>query len=92
VYRVKLGAGQRLKVFLRGPAGTETNLILCSAPAPVTSRPVGGHPGTAPDTVEAGGAERVLSYTAPAAGWHYVEVKMSGPGSGRYSLRIAKTR
>jgi hypothetical protein len=38
------------------------------------------------------GPNESLSYTSPAAGWHYVEVKMSGPGSGRYSLRFAKTR
>jgi subtilisin family serine protease len=92
VYRVNVRAGERLKVFLRGPAGTETNLILW--------RPGTEHvEGLSPDIQERrltqskrAGPNESLSYTAPATGWHYVEVKMTGPGSGRYSLRIAKTR
>lgn len=92
VYRVKVGAGERLKVFLRGPAGTQTNLILW--------RPGTEHvEGLSADIQERRltqsartGPNESLSYTAPAAGWHYVEVKMTGQGSGRYSLRIAKTR
>ena len=92
VYRVKLGAGERLKVFLRGPAGTETNLILWrpgtdhveGLPADLQGRRLTQSKRTGPN--------ESLSYRAAAAGWHYVEVKMSGPGSGSYSLRIAKTR
>ena len=38
------------------------------------------------------GANEALSYRATAGGWYYVQVKMAAPGSGRYSLRLVKTR
>jgi stage II sporulation protein D len=92
VYRVKVAAGERLKVFLRGPAGTQTNLVLW--------RPGTDHvEGLSADIQEQRvtqstrtGPNESLSYHVSAGGWYYVEVKMSSPGSGRYSLRVAKTR
>ncbi len=92
VYRVKVAKGERLKVYLRGPVDTQTNLILW-------------RPGTR--TVEGlstdvqrmrvtqstrAGANEALSYRASQGGWYYVQVKMASGGSGRYSLRLVKTR
>ena len=92
VYRVNVGKGQLLKAFLRGPAGTQTNLILW-------------RPGT--ETVDGlstevqerrvtqsarAGPNEAFSHRAAVGGWYYVEVKMAGPGSGRYALRLAKSR
>ena len=33
-----------------------------------------------------------ITHRASEPGWYFVEVKMAGPGSGRYSLRFAKSR
>jgi hypothetical protein len=38
------------------------------------------------------GPNKALSYRAPKGGWYYVEVKMAGPGAGRYALHLVKTR
>ena len=42
-------------------------------------------------SVRAGPNEAIV-HVATEGGWYYVQVKMAGPGSGRYSLRLAKTR
>jgi hypothetical protein len=91
VYRVNVARGERLKVFLRGPADTQTNLILW--------RPGTQHVEGLSTEVQRmrltqsarTGANEALSHRAAMGGWHYVQVKMAGAGSGRYSLRIAKT-
>jgi stage II sporulation protein D len=92
VYRVNVGKGERLKTFLRGPVGTQTNLILW--------RPGTKHVEGLSEVVQRmrvtqstrAGSNEALSYRPSEGGWYYVEVKMAGPGSGRYSLRLAKTR
>jgi SpoIID/LytB domain protein len=92
VYRVRVGKGERLKVFLRGPVGTQTNLILW--------RPGTEHVEGFSDEMQArritqsvrAGPNEAIVHAATEGGWYYVEVKMAGPGSGRYSLRLAKTR
>ncbi len=92
VYRVNVRRGERLRLFLRGPQETQTNLILW--------RPGTEHvEGLSADlqarrvtqSVRAGPNE-AITYRASEPGWYFVEVKMAGPGSGRYSLRFAKTR
>jgi hypothetical protein len=92
VYRVNVAKGQLLRAFLRGPAGTQTNLILWR---PGTETVEGLSPEVqerrVTQSVRAGPNE-ALSYRAPEGGWYYVEVKMTGPGSGRYALRLAKSR
>jgi subtilisin family serine protease len=37
------------------------------------------------------GAHQVIRFTAPKAGWYYVEAKTSAPGSGPYSLKLTKS-
>ncbi len=37
------------------------------------------------------GVQERLAYTAPATGWYFVEVKMSAPGAGPYTLSYVKT-
>jgi hypothetical protein len=81
-----------LKVFLRGPVGTQTNLILW--------RPGTEHVEGLSDEVQSrrvtqsarAGPNEAIVHDATESGWFYVQVKMAGPGSGRYSLRFAKTR
>ncbi|HEU0304772.1 MAG TPA: SpoIID/LytB domain-containing protein [Gaiellaceae bacterium] len=92
VYRVNVAKGERLKAYLRGPAGTQTNLILW--------RPGTEHvEGLSAEIQERrvtqsarAGPNEAFSYRATEGGWYYVEVKMAGPGSGRYALRLAKVR
>ncbi len=92
VYRVNVRTGERLKAFLRGPAGTQTNLILWrpgtehveGLSAELQSRRV-------TESVRAGPNE-AIAHVATESGWYYLQVKMARPGSGRYSLRLAKSR
>ena len=37
------------------------------------------------------GPNEQLAYRAPAGGWYYLEVKLTTPGSGPYTLRYTKT-
>ena len=92
VYKVYLEAGERVLLTLRGPVGTQTNLILW--------RPGTQHvEGLSPDVqtrrlavaAKPGPNER-LAQRVEKTGWHYVEVKMAAAGSGRYMLRIDKRR
>ena len=92
VYRVNVRRGEQLKAFLRGPAGTQTNLILW--------RPGTEHVEGLSEDVQSrrvtqsvrAGPNEAIAHVATESGWYYVQVMMAGPGSGRYSLRLAKTR
>ena len=92
VYRVNVRRREQLKVFLRGPVGTQTNLILW--------RPGTEHVEGLSDELQArrvtqsvrAGPNEAIVHDATESGWFYVQVKMAGPGSGRYSLRLAKAR
>jgi hypothetical protein len=90
VYRVRVRAGQTLAVSVHGPAATDTNLILWRP----GTRTVDGL-STDVQSMRAaaslgGGSNEVLRYHAVADGWYYVEVKLSTPGSGAYTLRVDK--
>jgi subtilisin family serine protease len=88
VYAIRLRRGQPVYVSLRGPAGTDTNLILW-------------HPGTkhvddlsslqlvARQSARPGPRE-FLSYRATATGTFYVQVKLGSRGAGKYKLAIVK--
>ncbi len=92
VYRVYVRAGRRLELALSGPPGGRPTLVVW-------------RPGTKHVTdvtviaVRSGavlahksGQRPKLSYRAPRAGWHYVEVKAPKRGGGAYSLSVAKRR
>jgi SpoIID/LytB domain protein len=92
VYRVNVRRGEQLRAYLRGPVGTQTNLILW--------RPGTEHVEGLSEELQArrvtqsvrAGPNEAIGHLAAQGGWYYVEVKMAGPGSGRYSLRLAKSR
>ncbi|HKP18492.1 MAG TPA: S8 family serine peptidase [Gaiellaceae bacterium] len=93
VYKTRLEKGQTVAASLRGPTGTDMNLVLW-------------RPGThevAPrrlspelearrltQSVHAGANEHFL-YRARETGWYYVEVKIAADGSGPYRLHISKS-
>jgi subtilisin family serine protease len=92
VYRVKLHGAQRLSVQLRGPAGTDANLVLWK-PGTQTVEGLSAHviADRATQSIGAGPDEH-FAYRAPVGGWYYLEVKLATPGSGAYTLRYAKGR
>ena len=91
VYRVKLRGRQTVSVSLRGPAGTDTNLVLWK---PGTERVEGlsvrlqAMRATQSTGV---GPNQHFVYRARAEGWYYLEVKLATPGFGPYTLRFTKS-
>jgi subtilisin family serine protease len=90
VYSIKLHRGERLVVRLRGPLGTDTNLLLWK---PGTRRVQGSAvdrrllaaQSQSPDSIE-----RIRLKRIRQTGWYFLEVKASTPGSGRYILSFRK--
>lgn len=90
VYRVRLRPGQRLSAAVRGPAGTDTNLLLWK---PGTQRVEGLSLRIlrmrAAQSARPGPVEQ-FSYRARKGGWYFLQVKLATPGAGPYSLRFSK--
>lgn len=100
VYRVKLHAGQRIWINLRGPERSEANLVLWKPGTErvegglsvsvqrmraAQSRPVG------PNERLVYRAQRPTRTDAGAGGWYYIEVKVATPGFGPYTLTFTKS-
>jgi subtilisin family serine protease len=91
VYAVRVTAGERLSIGLRGPGMKGLQLELW--------RPGTLHVDGRPSTVRRNrlfesrrtGPTQSLSYVATRTGWYDVEVRVTSAGSGPYALRIAKT-
>jgi subtilisin family serine protease len=91
VYRVRLKKGQTVAVSLRGPAGTDTNLALWApGTQAVEGLSVKVQSRRLTQSAHAGPNEHFL-HRARAAGWYYVEVKLTTDGAGPYTLRISKS-
>ena len=95
VYRVRLRKGQTVSVSLRGPSGTDTNLILWRPGTQVVEAPSIGQQAAlqarrVTQSAHVGPNEHFL-HRARVSGWYYVEVKLTTQGSGQYRLHIAKT-
>ena len=88
VYAIRLRRRQPVYVSVRGPSGTDTNLILWR---PGTSHvdDLASLSFVARQSARPGPRE-YLSYRAPASGTYYVQVKLGSRGSGRYKLAIVK--
>ena len=88
VYAIKLKRGQRVFLSVRGPVGTDTNLILW--------RPQTKHVDdltslrlVARQSARSGPQEH-LSFRAPKLGTYYVQVKLGSRGGGKYRLTLVK--
>jgi hypothetical protein len=93
VYRVWLRRGQRISARLSGLTEIDANLRLFRPGTRVLQRRFGGFPTRAVRrTTGYDLVKRLRSYRAATAGWHYVEVKVAGQGSGRYRLQIRRHR
>jgi hypothetical protein len=88
VYAIKLRRGQPVYLSVRGPAETDTNLILWKRTATRVDD-IRQRGRIAAQAAHPGPREN-LSYRARRTGWHFVQVKLGSRGSGRYKLVIVK--
>jgi hypothetical protein len=88
VYAIKLRRNQRVFISVRGPATTDTNLLLWH---PSTRRvdDLSSLKRVVKQSARPGPTE-YLDYRAGAAGWYFVQVKLGSRGSGSYRLAIVK--
>jgi subtilisin family serine protease len=88
VYAIRLRRGQPVYVSLRGPAGTDTNLILWQPGTKhvddLSSLRLVARQSARP------GPREFLSYRATETGTYYVQVKLGSRGAGKYKLAIVK--
>jgi hypothetical protein len=88
VYAVRLKRGQQLRVRLWGERGREVTLVLWR---PGTYRVDNVRYPTSPiATTRQPGALDRLTFRAPRAGRYYVQVKITEPGDGLYTLRLVR--
>jgi subtilisin family serine protease len=89
VYRVKLARGQQLHA--RAAARWSRADVDLTLWRPGTSTVLSGRKGRVAATALPGETQH-LSYRVPRTGWYYVELRCARPGSGRYVLRLDKSR
>ena len=88
VYAIRLRRGQPIFVSVRGPTGTDTNLILWERGTKhVDDLASVGR--VARQSARPGPHEH-LQYRAPTTGTYYVQVKLGSRGAGKYKLAIVK--
>jgi hypothetical protein len=88
VYAIRLQRGQPVYLSVRGPPGTDTNLILWE-PGTRHVDDLASLRLVAKQSARPGPRE-FLSYRAPKRGTYYVQVKLGSRGAGRYKLVIVK--
>ena len=90
VYRVALSGGERVSAKLTGDwPGASVSLVLWK---PGTQRVEDVRKQTlrAAQSIAPGSTQHV-DFKAPGRGWYYVEVKVTAPGYGPYTLTLSKT-
>jgi hypothetical protein len=89
VYAVRLKKGERLRVALFGKPGVDVNLALWN---PGTRRldDVRALSGRRLDTSETPGSVEKLNYRVLRAGRYFVQVRISEPDSGFYTLKLVR--
>lgn len=91
VYRVRLRGGERLDLRLRGPRGT-TVVLWRPGTSRVDALTFATHRQRAAQAVRRGPTSARLSFRVGPrrGGWYFVQVKLTEPGAGRYTLRYGK--
>jgi hypothetical protein len=88
VYRVQLDRGRRVVFTLRGPNGSDTNLVLWEPGAKsVTTFPARG---LVAALANRPGASKRLAHSARRSGWYYLQVRISSGQGGAYRLVVQK--
>ena len=90
VYRVRLRKGERVTFRLRGPAGTDANLILWRPGAKNVE--IFPPRGLVADVANRPGARELLRFKADEGGWYFLQVKLSEGTGGAYRLSVEKIR
>ena len=88
VYRIRLVAKQRLELRVRGPQGSDTDLLLWK-PGAVHVNDLRMQRMRAAQAIGGGASKRIV-YRVRKTGWYYAEVKLETRGFGPYSLSIAR--
>jgi subtilisin family serine protease len=89
VYRVSVTGGERLTARLTGGwSGANVNLVLWK-PGTKRVQDLRSQRLRAAASVSPGAKQRIV-FTAPGRGWYYLEVKVTSPGFGPYSLQLNK--
>ena len=89
VYSIMVKKGQRLSASLRGPALTDANLVLWRPGTKHVEDP-SKQQLRAATSAKGGWIEQITNYRARVAGRYFIEVKLSAPGDGAYSLSITR--
>jgi subtilase family protein len=91
VYRIRLKRGERFSARVNGLNEVATNLRLFRPGTRALQRRIPGSTTRAVRrTTGYGLVRRLPPYRAAKSGWHYLEVKVSAAGWGRYSLEIRR--
>jgi hypothetical protein len=91
VYRIRLRRGERFSARVNGLPEVETNLRLFPPRTRALQRRLPGSTTRAVRRTRGYGfVRRLRPYRAATTGWHYLEVKMSAEGWGRYALEIRR--
>jgi hypothetical protein len=91
VYRIRLRRGEWFSARVNGLPEVETNLRLFRPRTRALQRRLPGSTTRAVRRTRGNGfMKRLRPYRAATTGWHYLEVKMSAEGWGRYALEIRR--
>jgi subtilisin family serine protease len=89
VYKIKIHRGQTLVARLRGPAGANSDLFLWKPGTTSIGGSAVDQRFLAAQSRSPGSLDKIrLRVRRP--GWYYLVVKISSPGSGKYTLRYRK--
>jgi hypothetical protein len=90
IYRVRLEHGQRLQAHVAAQWNRAAVAVTLWRPGTKTVLKGRRARWRVAQSAHAGRTETV-AYRARQAGWYYVELKVTRPGAGRYSLRLTKS-
>jgi subtilisin family serine protease len=90
IYRVRLSSGQRLHTRFQAAWNNATVGVTLWKPGTKTVLKGRRAKWRVAQSAHAGRTE-ALTYRAQQAGWYYVELQVTKPGAGRYSVRLTKS-
>lgn len=90
IYRVKLSGGQQLHARFQAAWNNATVAVTLWKPGTKTVLKGRRAKWRVAQSAHAGRTE-ALTYRARQAGWYYVELQVTQPGAGRYSVRLTKS-
>ena len=89
IYKIKIHRGQKLVARLRGPSGSNLDLFLWKPGTTAVAGSAVDERFLAAQSRTPGSLDRIR-LRVQQTGWYYLVVKMTTPGSGRYTLKYRK--